>query len=346
VKRTSEVILRNRERLGSGPVLLLNPERDSLAFELRNQAAEIRASSQDFATFRWLESGAMPCSFEVIPSIRGDEETLILTLPREKARLSMMLAACASSIGENTRLWLVGENRSGIKSSPRLLREYFGDVEKLDSARHCALFEARRPRNAGPFDLQSWLTPWKFDCAGQSVSVLSLPGVFAHGRLDRGTELLLEAVAELKPEGRILDFACGSGIVGLCLKAGGFRGDLTMLDVSALALESTRSSLHENGVSATVLASDGLSEVSGQYDWIISNPPFHQGVSNDLEVSRNFFRSAGTFLGENGRILIVFNRHLPYARWLDEVFERVDRLAARSDYSVVCASVPTKYRAI
>ena len=149
MKRTSEVILRNRERLGSGPALLINPERDSLALELGNRGGEIRASTQNFGTFRWLESGAMPCSFEVIPSIRGDEETLVLFLPREKARLSMMLAACASSIGANARLWLIGENRAGIKSSPRQLRKYFGGVEKLDSARHCSLFEARQPRHAG-----------------------------------------------------------------------------------------------------------------------------------------------------------------------------------------------------
>lgn len=344
MNRTSEVILRNKERLGSGSVLLVNSPRDSLAKQLKQLGCDVRASTQDFAAFRWLESAGIPCSFDTIPPVTGEVDLFILILPREKLRLAMMLHACASRMKENARLWLIGENRAGIKSSPRLIKEYFSNLEKLDSARHCSLFEARSPNTAEPFDLESWFVPWELEFAGQPIRLLSLPGVFAHGRLDRGTALLLEAVSELRPGGKILDFACGSGIVGLSLLAADFASDITLLDVSALALESASRSLRRNDLNARVLASDGLSEVTGCYDWIISNPPFHAGVENDLEIARVFFQSAGTFLGENGRILIVFNRHLPYYRWLVDRFQTVDRLVEREDYSIICASRPKRYR--
>ena len=110
-----------------------------------------------------------------------------------------------------------------------------------------------------------------------------------------------------------------------------------MLDSSALAIESSRQTLEANGMQAELLASDGLGEVAGRYDWIVSNPPFHRGVSNDLDIAADFFRMAGTFLAENGRIVVVFNRHLPYSKWLEQAFGKVERLAGNGEYIVVGA---------
>ena len=89
-----------------------------------------------------------------------------------------------------------------------------------------------------------------------------------------------------------------------------------------------------------MLPSDGLAGVSERYDWIVSNPPFHRGVRSDLGVAADFFREAGTFLTENGKIVIVFNRHLPYEAWLREAFGRVERLSADRSFTVMQASKP------
>jgi 16S rRNA (guanine1207-N2)-methyltransferase len=170
-----------------------------------------------------------------------------------------------------------------------------------------------------------------------------LPGVFAHGRVDKGSRLLLDSLEKLRPEGKILDFACGSGVIGCALLAAGARVELTLLDVSALALEASGRTLSLNGMKAALLPSDGLSELEGRYDWIISNPPFHRGVSNDLEIAEKFFAEAGTFLTENGRIVIVCNRHLPYASWLQNHFDRVERLDENSDFVIIQAGKPRKH---
>jgi 16S rRNA (guanine1207-N2)-methyltransferase len=172
--------------------------------------------------------------------------------------------------------------------------------------------------------------------------------VFAHGRLDRGTALLLDVLEPLRPRGRVLDFACGSGVVGLALLAAA-AGDLrlTLLDASALAIESCRRSLAASGLdpaAVTLLPSDGLAELpagtAGQFDWIVSNPPFHRGVRNDLDVAAVFFRTAGAFLRETGKMVVVFNRHLPYPQWLQETFGRVERVAENGEFAVIEASRP------
>ena len=334
----SEVILRNRERLPTGPLLLVDAPRDGLAAALSAHPGGLRFSCQDFGDFRWHRDSGLEALFEPVPSLRGDESAVVMYLPREKARLSMALHAIAAAAADRVSLWLVGENRAGIKSSLRHLQEWFGRVATLDRARHCGLVEAVEPRAAAAFDLDDYTLSWRIGHRERELRLCSLPGVFAHGRLDPGTDMLLDALAELRPTGRVLDFACGCGVVGLALQAADAAVRPTLLDSSALALEAARRSLSLNELDAGLLPSDGLSGVSERFDWIVSNPPFHRGVRNDLAVAGGFFRDAAGILRETGRMVVVFNRHLPYAQWLGAEFGKVETLAESSEYRVLEAS--------
>jgi 16S rRNA (guanine1207-N2)-methyltransferase len=334
----SQVILRNEGRLAAGPVLLVNPPRDTLVRQLQREGRSVRCATQDFGDYRWLESAGAAVAYGAAPEPDGSERTIILRLPREKELLHMLLHATADRMNAAATLWLVGEKRAGIKSAPRQLKQYFQKVAALDNARHCGLLTAAGAAVERPFDLADYTLDWSASHAGNDLQLHSLPGVFAHGRLDRGTALLLAVLARLRPQGRILDFACGCGIVGTALLAADESSQLTFLDSSALAIESSRLTLTANGMRGEVLPSDGLTEVRGCYDWIVSNPPFHRGVASDLDTAAGFFQSAGTFLAENGKIVIVFNRHLPYLRWLHSSFDRVERLAENEEFIVIQAS--------
>jgi len=340
LEAVSQVILRNESRLAAGSVLLVNPPRDILVRQLEREGRNVRCATQDFGDCRWLDAAGAAVAFGAVPEPDGSESTIILRLPREKELLHMLLHATGDRMNPAATLWLVGEKRAGIKSAPRQLKQYFQQVTALDSARHCGLLAAAGAVVERPFDLADYTLDWSASHAGRDLRLRSLPGVFAHGRLDRGTALLLEVLERLRPKGRILDFACGCGIVGTALLAADESSQVTFLDSSALAIESSRLTLAANGMRGEVLPSDGLTEVRGRYDWIVSNPPFHRGVASDLDTATWFFQAAGTFLAENGKIVIVFNRHLPYLRWLHSSFDRVDRLAESEEFSVIQASRP------
>lgn len=339
---SSQLVLRCESRLSQGPLLLVNPPRDSLFRYLQNSGRQVRVSTQDFGDFRWFSASGASATFDVLPEPGQSCQTVILNLPREKDRLVMMLHAISTWIPVETPLWLVGANKAGIKSASRYLRESFHEVAKLDSARHCVLFEAKKTINIQPFDLNAYESTWNVKHAGLDLKIASLPGVFAHGRLDQGTQLLLESLEDIRPTGKILDFASGSGVIGCSVLAANAGASLTLLDVSSLALEASHRSLGLNSLEATLLPSEGLSDLEGRYDWIISNPPFHRGVSNDLEIAARFFSKAGTFLTENGRIVIVCNRHLPYENWLQDHFGQTERLDENREFKIIQASKPRK----
>jgi 16S rRNA (guanine1207-N2)-methyltransferase len=230
LEAVSQVILRNERRLAAGPILLINPPRDTLVRQLEREGRSVRCGTQDFGDYRWLESAGIAVAYGVVPEPDGSEGTIILRLPREKELLHMLLHATADRINPAATLWLVGEKRAGIKSAPRQLRRYFQQVAALDNARHCGLLAAAGVAVDRPFDLADYTLDWSASHAGRFVQLRSLPGVFAHGRLDRGTALLLEVLGRLHPQGRILDFACGCGIVGSALLAADESSQVTFLD--------------------------------------------------------------------------------------------------------------------
>ena len=336
----SQLILRSAERLVSGPLYLVDPPPDDLASRLAQRVDCVRICTTHHGDYRWFQQQGFNAQFEAFPTVPASTSTVVLRLPREKKRLAMMLHAIASGADDETCLWIAGEKRAGIKSAPTLVGRYFSHVAKLDNARHCSLFEARRSLSGMPFTVSGYFDYWSYPCVRRELQIASLPGVFAHGRLDAGSRLLLQAIEDLPVDGSVLDFACGSGVIGASVLAAQQTASLslTCLDVSALAIAATRATLEANGMQAQLLPSDGLAELHGRFDWIISNPPFHRGVDSDLDIAADFFARAGTFLAENGKMLIVFNRHLPYTRWLSTHFKQAETRAQSREFTVIMAS--------
>ena len=152
MERSSQVILRNASRLKPGSVLLVNPPRDHLCQLFEQEGRLVRASTQHFGDYRWLQASGVNVTFDVVPWPVAPDEVVVMTLPREKERLDMMLHSISAGMTPDSVLWLVGENQAGIKSAGRHLERHFNAVTKLDNARHCGLFEATGPQTDTPFD--------------------------------------------------------------------------------------------------------------------------------------------------------------------------------------------------
>lgn len=340
----SQLIWRNRTRLSDArPALLVAPPADDLGVRLQRDGLEPNLLCLSYAAHRHARDAGLNSAFGLEPPADMKWSQIVLVQPREKALLELLLDLCRAVLAPGGTLWLAGENRTGIKSAGKRLASHFSYWDKIDSARHCALFRAESPGSEAPFSLGAHVTGWPMDLAGTKLTVHSLPGVFAHGRLDAGTRLLLESLCAAPNRetvsGRVLDFACGSGVIGAALAARYPGIDLTLLDDFAPALESARLTLEANSLTGRLVASDGLVELleatqDTRFDWMVSNPPFHRGVAQDLDTAQRFIRNSRRVLAPGGCLCLVANVHLPYGRWLPELYGDVQVIAANRQYNV------------
>lgn len=326
LENPSLLLLRNKDELIAGDILVVNFERDGFVHKLRalNPNSNITAFSYNIADVNSLNPNdniSAVCDTK-LPDAEFD--LIIYFYPKSKPEASMMFDNIRSVANAQTRLLVVGDNKSGVKSAEKQLDGLADAVYKLESAKHCVLFEFNGLHRAEKFDIDNYKKQFVVKSGTLSFPVISVPGVFNHGSLDLGTALLLEELKDSHFDGPVLDFGCGAGVISAFVTLNNKDVEPTALDVNALAIYATKQTFSINGINGKTLLSDGLAEVKDTYHAIISNPPFHTGTSTDYSISANFFAGAPKHLTKQGRLLIVANSFLKYQPQLEANFSQVD----------------------
>ncbi|MBF8680795.1 class I SAM-dependent methyltransferase [Pseudomonas fulva] len=300
----SEVLLRQAE-LFQGPLLIAGAPPDGLLAQLP-QAHAWTWHAGDHALLESRFVGRCHCAVEP-PAV--DVPTAVLCLPKSRELAAYLLTTLAARLQGGT-LYVVGEKRGGIESVARHLQA-FGKPRKLDSARHCQLWQVSVEQAPQAAALHTLAKQFELSLPDGPLQVVSLPGVFSHGRLDRGTAVLLRHLEAL-PEGHVLDFGCGAGVLGAAVKRRYPGSHVTMLDVDAFAVAASRLTLAANGLEAEVVQGDGIDAAPLDLEVILSNPPFHTGVHTDYQASENLLQKSAIHLRKGGQIRLVANTFLRY----------------------------------
>lgn len=169
---------------------------------------------------------------------------------------------------------------------------------------------------------------------GQALTFTTDAGVFSRDGLDRGTEVLLNALPPLS--GRVLDLGCGWGAVGVALGKANPALEIVMTDVNARAAELSRRNAQDNGVTATVVQGDGFEAVTGRFDAIVTNPPIRAGKA----VIYGLFERARDYLSPGGALYIVIRKQqgAPSAlKFLKERYASVEILDREAGFWVLRA---------
>ncbi|KAF1051178.1 MAG: Ribosomal RNA small subunit methyltransferase C [Stenotrophomonas maltophilia] len=326
---TTEVLLRQVERF-QGRVLLAGLPADTLLDTLpQAQAWSWHAGEHRQLQARYGER----CHFGArVPQGRFD--AAVLFLPKSRELTDYLLASLASCVADGD-LYLVGEKRAGVERASKQLGA-FGKAAKLDSARHCQLWHCHLEGGHPAVDLESLAQHYELPLAGGPLHVVTLPGVFSHGRLDRGSALLIEHLDGL-PEGHLLDFGCGAGVLGALLKRRYPQSAVSLPDVDAFAIASSRLTLAANGLEAEVIAGDGIDAAPEGLSAIVSNPPFHQGVHTSYDASERLLREAARHLRAGGELRLVANSFLKYPPLIEQHLGACRTLAEGDGFRIYSA---------
>jgi release factor glutamine methyltransferase len=155
--------------------------------------------------------------------------------------------------------------------------------------------------------------------AGQTFDYLGLtldvpPDVMP---ISRVSHLLGHAVlAEVRPADRVLDMGTGSGVNAIL--AARTARSVVAVDINPSAIGAARANARRNGVAdrVEVRHSDVFSDVDGEFDLIVFDPPFRWFTPRDrLEMAMSdedyraltgFFAHVRSHLAPAGRMLIFF----------------------------------------
>lgn len=159
----------------------------------------------------------------------------------------------------------------------------------------------------------------------------SQPGVFAWDRIDPGSALLAHTLPALKGAGA--DLGCGYGALATVVLRSSAVTALRLYDLDRRAVEAARRNVDDSR--AVIEQADVRTlPTNGDLDFIVTNPPFHDGGAEDKRLGQTFIRQAAGMLKKGGTLWLVANRHLPYEAELNEAFKRVRMVADTGGYKV------------
>ena len=332
----SEVVLRQHDYL-SGRVLLINAPLDELVTELTPEI-ETTFWTWNYNDEQYLKNQQYNVHFGVnFPE--GQFDQAIIFVPKSKELLNYLLHYVVVHLGLGASVFLVGEKKGGVERAAKQLLP-FGTATKLDSARHCQMWQMSIQHTVKNKTLADWVQEYSVPTPQGDLTICALPGVFSQNRLDVGTAVLLPYLSQVT-SGKIADFGCGAGVISAYLAKLNPKNRIFALDVDAFALESTRMTFAKNQLTPEQLevkAVSGIEDAPLFLHAIVSNPPFHQGIHTDYNASENLCNNSRRHLKSDGELWVVANRFLNYPSLIEQNYGKCITKADQQGFKVLFAT--------
>ncbi|MCE0493343.1 16S rRNA (guanine(1207)-N(2))-methyltransferase RsmC [Vibrio salinus] len=332
----SQIAQRQLDYFHDKHVLVAGEIEDDFPLLLSSHCRCVSVYTTHFGYYRQMNQNKdITCYFGSEMSEECQADLLLLYWPKAKQEAEYLLAMLLSKLGKGTEVVVVGENRSGVKSIEKFFKPY-GVIHKYDSARRCSFYWGECQTTPTTFNINDWFKEYTVSFGQTHLKVKSLPGVFSHGEFDTGSQLLVRNLPPLSH--KVLDFGCGAGVLGCMMKALNPEIDVHLCDVSALAVTSSIKTLEENNLSGQVFATDIYSNVDSDFNFIVSNPPFHSGLDTNYNAAETLLMKAPEHLKTNGEMLIVANSFLKYPPIIENAFGHCQLLDKSNKFAIYRAT--------
>ncbi len=261
---------------------------------------------------------------------------VLLLLPRQREEARALLAQAVQRVVPGGYVVAAQFNNEGARSGEADLARLTGTVQSL-SKHKARVFWGQATAACDGVLMAEWA---EIDAPRRIADgrFISQPGLFAWSRIDAASALLVRYLPD-DLKGRGADLGAGFGylsvevlercqqVVALDLYEAEARG-LALARQNLAALVQCALDFIWHDVTTGLLP-------ERRYDFIVSNPPFHQGRADQPEIGKAFIRAAARALVAGGRFWLVANQHLPYEEVLQREFRKVRAVAVEQGFKVI-----------
>ena len=270
---------------------------------------------------------------------KSNFDFVIYLVSKERLLTNYCIDLAVNQLASNGKLILAGKKQHGIKTyfnASKLKLGGQGRLKKIDD-RYLALLSFPENRLRCLDDGEYHRIRMISECFG--FLLFSKPGVYGWQKVDQGSELLATCVMEdlkvdLDRAASVLDLGCGSGYLTLLMASMGFI-DITATDNNAAALAAIQCNLEKNQLSIKIVAGDCGQNIHHKFDYIICNPPFHQGYDHKRDLIDKFLGAAKNLLKNSGNAYFVVNAFIPIEAQAKHYFTKIQILANNTQFKVV-----------
>lgn len=257
-------------------------------------------------------------------------DKVVLNIPKVMDLFELYLHQIHSNLAKNGTVFCGFMTKYFTPQMISIAKEYFEYVEQSMARKKSRVLVLRGKKEPINRSLIHYL---EYDFGGETTHKLQqYYGVFSANHIDYATQFLIDNLQLKESEGKILDLACGNGVIAKAVQLQKPEAEIFLTEDSFLALESAK--LNIDGPGVHYFWNDRLDDIPGQsLDLAISNPPFHFGFETNIEVTIRLFNEVGEKLKQTGRFICVANQHLNYKTHLEKLFSV--KVLAQNDKFIV-----------
>ncbi|WP_067196305.1 class I SAM-dependent methyltransferase [Microbacterium sp. XT11] len=273
---------------------------------------------------------------ELDGSLLDGARLVLLQLPKALAELEEIADAVARWAAADVVLVAGGRVKHMTLAQNDVLGRSFARVQPQRAERKSRLIVATEPR-AVPAQ-----PPYPVRAHHEGLVLVAHGGAFAGAKLDIGTRVLLDVLAELPGSSpasvrTVVDLGCGTGALAVSAAIAHAGARVVATDRSAAAVASARATAEANGLAdrIEVTHDDAGSRIpDASVDVVLLNPPFHLGSSVHTGAATRLFEAAARMLRPGGELLTVFNSALAYRPELTALIGPTEQLRRTPKFTV------------
>ncbi len=262
---------------------------------------------------------------------KNNYDLALILIPKNVTEARFLVASALFALKQNGQIICAADNKAGGTRLKKLF-ENFGLHDPANLSKHkCRVVWA----DINGFDEDQCTKALQ---AGQPQSILngqfiSQPGIYGWDKEDLGSRLLCKALPD-DIKGYGTDFGCGYGYLAHhVLEKSPKIKHIECHDADYRAVKCCEANIKDK-------ASFHWTDLSKPFkpkkllDFVIMNPPFHEGKKTDISLGQAFIKNAAASLRRKGSLWMVANAHLPYEEILNKEFFHVEKIAERQGFKI------------